>query len=424
VTKRPAKPPPEAGAGRPARSWINAHLPDGERPVLVLKPSPLFIVLRPLGTLILLAAAAWGAFWLHAAYPVGLPALLAAWGALTLLAARIVWQALEWAARAYIMTEKRVLRIGGVLRRSVSDVPLARIQHVVVHRAIRERLTGLGSLGFATAGTGWVEQVWVMVPRPYGLLKTVRAAIGATPPDTSDKQSGPKGTDTPGPPPSDPDAAKPTEQTAPAEGSPIVIGLAGGIGSGKTRVAAAFKELGFLVSDSDAAAREALGRAQVRDTLVSWWGREILDNEGTVDRRKVAQIVFSDPQQRLRLEGLIHPLVRQSREELLREAGSRGAPGVVVDAPLLFEAGVDAECDAVVFVHAPRQVRLERVRASRGWDETELDRREAAQWPESRKREKSGYVLENTGDEEQLRARVKDLAHRIRCNRGAAGGVP
>ena len=94
---------------------------------------------------------------------------------------------------------------------------------------------------------------------------------------------------------------------------------------------------------------------------------------------------------------------------MIEEAQAAGARGVIVDAPLLFEAGIDAECDAVVFVDAPRQQRLERVRQTRNWDPVELDRREAAQLPLEEKRARSQYVLENQGDAASVDSQVQSI---------------
>lgn len=196
---------------------------------------------------------------------------------------------------------------------------------------------------------------------------------------------------------------------------PVVIGLAGGIGAGKSTVAAAFASLGCVVSDSDAQARECLTRPEVAAQLVSWWGPRVLDASGGVDRRAVAAIVFADPQARARLEALIHPLIRASRDELIGRARAAGAPAVIVDAPLLFEAGLDGDCDAVVFVEAPRADRVERVRATRGWDEAELTRREAAQWPEDDKRRGSTHRIENrSADREGLVAAARAILDDVR----------
>lgn len=178
-------------------------------------------------------------------------------------------------------------------------------------------------------------------------------------------------------------------QPSPPPG-PLVIGIAGGIGSGKSAVARAFGRAGCAVIDSDAEAKAALDRPDVQRTLTQWWGPSVLGRDASgsarVDRAAVGRIVFADPAQRARLEGLIHPLIRRSRDAARREALAAGARAIIYDAPLLFEAGIDKVCDAVVWVECPRQERLRRVAATRGWDEAELQRREDAQWPVERKR--------------------------------------
>src|SRR5690606_7560467 len=153
---------------------------------------------------------------------------------------------------------------------------------------------------------------------------------------------------------------------------PLVVGLAGGIGSGKSEVARLLRELGAAVSDSDAEARRALQRADVRARLVAMWGREILDEQGQVDRAMVAGIVFSLPEAREKLEQIIHPIVHRARLRQLVRARREQAPALVIDAPLLFEAGVDEECDLVVFVDAPLEARIQRVQTGRGWGGAEL----------------------------------------------------
>jgi dephospho-CoA kinase len=187
---------------------------------------------------------------------------------------------------------------------------------------------------------------------------------------------------------------------------PAVIGLAGGIGSGKSAVARALAFLGCVVSDSDTGARAALDRPDVLGELVSWWGPGVRAPAGGADRRAIASIVFERPGERARLEALIHPILHAERSALLNRAQADGAAAVVIDAPLLFEAGLDAQCDAVVFVDAPREQRLERVRASRGWDEAELLRREKAQWELDRKRSASDHVVVNDASEAGLTEQV------------------
>jgi len=194
---------------------------------------------------------------------------------------------------------------------------------------------------------------------------------------------------------------------------PLVIGLTGGIGAGKSAVGQALAERGFLLVDSDKDAKAALDRPEIRAQLVEWWGAQVLSPEGTVDRKAVGGIVFGDPQQRARLEALIHPLVKAGRSELVERARREGRPGVVVDAPLLFEAGSDAECDAVLYVDAPREVRIERVSRTRGWDQAELDRRENAQLPLEEKRRRSDEVVVNDSTPEVLKHRVGEALQKL-----------
>ncbi len=194
---------------------------------------------------------------------------------------------------------------------------------------------------------------------------------------------------------------------------PPIIGLAGGIGAGKSAVAKILADLGCLVVDSDRLGRAALDDPAVKATLTEWWGDRILDASGVVDRSVVASIVFEDGSERRRLEGLVHPWIEAKRRAMFA-AASPGTPALVIDAPLLFEAGIDGECDAVIFVEADRATRLARVRSTRGWDEAELARREAAQIPLDDKRARSEYTVVNTGSHADLAGVVSGILDRIR----------
>jgi len=169
-----------------------------------------------------------------------------------------------------------------------------------------------------------------------------------------------------------------------------------------------------VVSDSDKAGAEALKQPGVIKELVSWWGDEILDDSGAVDRKRGAQIVFRDPEQRVRLEGLVHPLIHESRHAMIKSARSDGGiRAVIVDAPLLFEAGVDSECDSVVFVQTPKRIRAQRVLEGRGWDESELDRREKAQLSLEHKRERADHIVTNGGSQDELPPQVARILDEI-----------
>ncbi len=203
------------------------------------------------------------------------------------------------------------------------------------------------------------------------------------------------------------------EQCGLGGGGPVVLGIAGGIGSGKSNVAAEFGNIGWVVIDSDAEAKAALMLPDVKKELVDWWGPGVLDSEGEVDRAAVGAIVFSNEAERKRLESLIHPLIAKSRRAAIAAATARSGrtpPGVVYDAPLLFEAGLDKECDAVAFVDAPLGIRMARSRRSRGWSEEEYLRRQAAQWPLERKKALCRFVIQNEREGVDLAERCREIA--------------
>lgn len=197
----------------------------------------------------------------------------------------------------------------------------------------------------------------------------------------------------------------------------VIIGIAGGVGAGKSTVAQMLGDLGCVVIDSDAAAKDALQRADVIATLRAWWTDAILTPTGQVDRRAVASIVFRNPAERTRLEALIHPLIAQDRARTIEAAVRAGLPGAVIDAPLLYEAGVDRECDVVLFVDSPQDHRLDRVRKARGWTEEDLRLREIAQLPLDVKRDRADYHVVNSGDPEVLREQVTRVFKEITAHR-------
>ncbi|MCA9293445.1 MAG: dephospho-CoA kinase [Phycisphaerales bacterium] len=199
------------------------------------------------------------------------------------------------------------------------------------------------------------------------------------------------------------DAAQPGERVPP------ILGIAGGIGAGKSHVAAAFARRGWLVFDFDQLTREALGAASVAQTLAQWWGPGVVTAAGEVNRQAVGRIVFADAVQRRRLEELIHPMVWRTRAQAIAAVRSARAPGVVFDAPLLFEAGLDAECDAVVFVEADQATREARVNASRGWSAEELGRRELAQMALEEKRRRCRFSVDNSGQGPDLDGQVAEV---------------
>jgi len=173
----------------------------------------------------------------------------------------------------------------------------------------------------------------------------------------------------------------------------LVVGLAGGVGSGKSTVAKILRRLrAARVIDADAVGHRVLALPAMRRRLAAIFGREILGRGGAIDRRELARRAFRTRAGQTRLNRATHPaILARIRKEL---AAARG--WVVLDASLLFESGADALCDRVLFVDAPAGTREERT-AARGWPPGERRRREALQWPPAAKRRKSDAVIDTAG---------------------------
>jgi dephospho-CoA kinase len=197
------------------------------------------------------------------------------------------------------------------------------------------------------------------------------------------------------------------------EGKPI-IGIAGGIGSGKSFIAKLFVEDGCMVISSDEIVRQAYKDPIIKAQLKKWWGLMVFSPDGEIDRASVARKIFSKVEERRRLEQLLHPYANQVRERMMQEAAKDPQiKAFVWDTPLLFETGLDRLCDKLVYVDAPQEMRLNRVHEVRGWGPAELQEREKLQLPLDKKREMSDYVITNTADADSARGQVRDTLSRI-----------
>ena len=181
-----------------------------------------------------------------------------------------------------------------------------------------------------------------------------------------------------------------------------VIGLTGGVGAGKSAAAAAFGDLGFTVIDADAVGHQLLQDRDVVDEICDLLGKRHLRVDGSIDRASLAAVVFSDTDSLRKLESVLHPRMKKVFEAKIREAENTGVSGVVLDAAVLFEAGWDSICSDLVFVDAPRELRLSRLLLARGWDEEELRRRESSQNPLDKKMERCSYTICNNSDNSHL----------------------
>jgi dephospho-CoA kinase len=196
-----------------------------------------------------------------------------------------------------------------------------------------------------------------------------------------------------------------------------VIGLSGGIGTGKSTVSRMLAALGAVVVDADAIVHrlQAPGTPLVAE-IAQAFGPDVLTAEGALDRKRLGDLVFRDPAARARLNQLVHPRVGAEMARQLDEARRAGAKLVVLDIPLLFEGraaggrGASAmPFDATVLVYAPRAVQIERTVARDGCPREEAERRVAAQMPIDDKRALADHVIDNGGSLEDTERQVRAL---------------
>jgi dephospho-CoA kinase len=194
----------------------------------------------------------------------------------------------------------------------------------------------------------------------------------------------------------------------------VRVGLTGGIASGKSTVSSLLAQLGAVVIDADALAREVVARGTPGlAAVVEAFGSQLLTEEGNLDRVAMGALVFADAEQRKVLEGIVHPLVFERIVELEQRAG----PGdlVVHDIPLLAESGRAGTFDAVLVVDAPEELQVQRMLRERGWTEEDARSRIAAQVPREERRSIATHLIENTGTIEDLRRRVHAVHAELRA---------
>jgi dephospho-CoA kinase len=190
----------------------------------------------------------------------------------------------------------------------------------------------------------------------------------------------------------------------------LLIGLTGNIASGKSEVAKMLAERGATVIDADVLAREAVRpETQALKDIVKRWGKDVLRADGSLDRTALRQIVFADQSELDALNRIVHPGVARLRDCEIARAKERGDPIVVCVIPLLFERNLADEYDAIVLVDAPRPVRLERLVATRGLEETDAMNMIASQMPAELKRARADYCIDNDGSLEDLEREVDAL---------------
>ena len=209
-----------------------------------------------------------------------------------------------------------------------------------------------------------------------------------------------------------------TSPFPPSDSSIPVIGVVGGVGSGKSSIVKALAELApVAIIDADKLGHQALEVPEVKRKLRQRFGPEIFDADGNVIRAQLAKLVFGDEietqKARSDLEAISHPEIdRLTAEQITRHRTAKLARWIILDAALLLEAGWNKHCDVVVFVEVAPDRRRQRAKAQRGWSDEEWRRREASQWPVDRKRSAAEIVISNDGTLDEAAKSLRDALDR------------
>lgn len=191
----------------------------------------------------------------------------------------------------------------------------------------------------------------------------------------------------------------------------VLVGLTGGVATGKSTVALMFKQCGAIVIDADVLARSVVepGKPAWRE-IVKLFGEKVLNPDRTINRRMLGNIVFRDPAKRKQLEHIIHPRVAREQRRLIRAVRARTPHAVVVyEVPLLFEAGIEKHVDYIVVVNANQDTQLARLQKRDGLSRMEALQRIRSQLPLAHKRRLADFVLDGTMTKRRLFTRVKAL---------------
>ncbi|MGG4394454.1 dephospho-CoA kinase [Paenibacillus thiaminolyticus] len=189
------------------------------------------------------------------------------------------------------------------------------------------------------------------------------------------------------------------------------IGLTGGIASGKSTVSRLLVERGALLVDADRIAREiVLPGSPALDQIADRFGADMLLPDGSLDRKRLGNVVFSDAAKRKALEEITHPAIRQEMMTQMRRLEEEHPQSlVVVDVPLLYESGLTDRFEEIVVVYVPQAIQLERLMRRDGLTEAEATERLLSQWDIEMKRERADYVIDNSKGMEETRQQVEQF---------------
>ena len=195
-----------------------------------------------------------------------------------------------------------------------------------------------------------------------------------------------------------------------------VVGIIGGVASGKSLVATFFEQLGAKRIDADEIAHSVINTADVIANLTARWGPQILKSADRINRAAVANIVFSDNKESgtnlVYLESVMHPRIRERIKQLIDRYALAGEPGVVLDAAIMIKAGWNDLCDLVLYVDTPDEQRMQQA-LGRGWTREDFLMREARQEPLDTKRRLADAIIKNSGTPAQTFGQIKRICGTI-----------
>ena len=196
----------------------------------------------------------------------------------------------------------------------------------------------------------------------------------------------------------------------------LIVGLTGGVASGKTAVSEVLKEEGADIIDADQIARELVQpHGPAWNKLVRTFGEEILQGDGSIDRKKLADRVFVDPNQRKLLNQILHPLITEEMDRRTREIGQKNPEAIVViDAPLLIEVGYHRRADKVMVVVSTQAEQIERLKVRDGINSEEALRILSSQMPVEEKVKLADFVVRNEGSLAEVRERAKEVFRELK----------
>ena len=189
-----------------------------------------------------------------------------------------------------------------------------------------------------------------------------------------------------------------------------VVGILGGIGSGKSTVARMFADAGCKVIDADAIAHEVLELPDVLSELTTRWGLSILNNQGKADRKRISEVAFSSPEELDFLNQQIHPYVLEQTKRLIEEYQEDSkVTAIVLDMPLLLEVGWEKKCDFLIFVDCSDEKRHQRIQKNGKINMNQLKKRENFQISLDKKKQKAHYRINNNSDKSDVAEQVAQI---------------